>query len=38
MEDFGVAKSTDFLYEVVNVFLRLQLRICGTNLVVIEMA
>ena len=31
MEDFRDAKSADFLYEVGNVFLSLQLRIGGTN-------
>ena len=31
MEDFRIAKSTDFLYEVGNVFLRLYVRVCGTN-------
>ena len=29
--------DADFLYEVRNVFLRVQLRVCGTNYVVIEM-
>ena len=31
MGDFRNDKSTDFLYEVGNVFLRLQLRVCGAN-------
>ena len=34
MEDFRAATSTDFLYKVGNVFLRFQLWVFGTNLVV----
>ena len=30
MEDFRVADSTDVLYEVGNVVIRLQLRLCDT--------
>ena len=36
MEDFKDAQSTDLPYEVGNVFLRFQLRVCGANHVVIE--